>query len=376
MVSIYPILHLLVDGLCAMSMFAFFLDPSVAVMNILLYNMLAFALQMPFGVLVDMMPGRRKYDKEKHCMHAAILGVVFTIAGSFLSPILLGIGNALFHVGGGAAAVHDDKWKNKKGLGLGIFIAPGALGLFLGKNLYNTEDADILFLAFRILAIFLCLGLFYIWYYHDEERKVQTKLRIFEPIHLKKDSPDKKKKPVFVQEKYSGKQVVLACTLCMLVVMIRSYVGLSVSYSWNEGFVVGLVGVLFVCFGKVFGGFLGSKVGFFWTSILSLAGAAICFLFCDQMNMGLSAQLLFNMTMPITLSIMSRHLPGKEAFSFGMLSFGLFLGFLPVFFGFIPKTGNGIVAAILSAVSLLLLLPLVMTTGKGKGMTDAKSINQ
>ncbi|MBQ0042842.1 MAG: hypothetical protein KBS85_05945 [Lachnospiraceae bacterium] len=367
MISIYPILHLLVDGICALSMYSYFMDGDKAMMYILLYNLCAFALQMPFGVIADMLPGRRRYDKEKHCMYLALIGVLVTIAGSFFSPIILGIGNALFHVGGGTAAVHDDKWKNRRGLGLGLFVAPGALGLFLGSTLYNSEDADLVFLTFRLLSILLCLGLVYVWYYHSEERKVQTKLKLFDPIQIKKynDDSKKKEKPVFAQ-KFTKGQAVMACVLCLLVVIIRSYVGLAVNFSWKEGVWLGVMSALYVCFGKVFGGFLGSKLGLFWTSAISLCAAAICFVFADVQAVGLLAQLLFNMTMPITLTLLAQYLPGKEGFSFGFLSFGLFVGFLPAFFGLTIPNGCEFIAGIMCVLSLVLLLPVLRPENKAK----------
>ena len=70
---------------------------------------------------------------------------------------------------------------------------------------------------------------------------------------------------------------------------------------------------------------------------------------------GTAAVLLFNMTMPLTLWAAARLLPQARGFAFGLLTFGLFLGFLPVAFGAPPLSGKE--AAALAAVSAALMLP-------------------
>lgn len=65
------------------------------------------------------------------------------------------------------------------------------------------------------------------------------------------------------------------------------------------------------------------------------------------------------MTMPVTLWAVARILPGAKGFSFGLLTFALFLGFCPSYLGSLaftelfgrPEIGLGI----LCGVSLVLL---------------------
>ena len=61
------------------------------------------------------------------------------------------------------------------------------------------------------------------------------------------------------------------------------------------------------------------------------------------------------MTMPVTLWAMARVFPGAKAFAFGFLSFGLFLGFLPVYFSVNLPYGMSWLYAAVAAASLLLL---------------------
>ena len=62
---------------------------------------------------------------------------------------------------------------------------------------------------------------------------------------------------------------------------------------------------------------------------------------------------LFNMTMPVTLHRAAMLLPGHRGFAFGLLTFGLFLGFLPAAFG----RGELLPLPVWSVISLALLLP-------------------
>ena len=69
---------------------------------------------------------------------------------------------------------------------------------------------------------------------------------------------------------------------------------------------------------------------------------------------GVLAVLLFNMTMPVTLWAMAKLFPGAKGFSFGLLTFGLFLGYLPVYFK-IGSLHNPYLMAFFTLLSLLLL---------------------
>ena len=133
----------------------------------ILYNFCAFALQMPFGVILDMlqirleqrahfyiklqldqadaMPEYKNWlatkdffaienKKQMLCLIIVAVGLLFTILGTVTHPVILGIGNALFHIGGGVGTIHEDTAKNWNGKGLGVFVAPGALGLYLGNK--------------------------------------------------------------------------------------------------------------------------------------------------------------------------------------------------------------------------------------------------
>ena len=53
MTAIYSILHMFVDGVCALAMFGVFIPQENGYFYMLLYNFCAFALQMPLGIILD-----------------------------------------------------------------------------------------------------------------------------------------------------------------------------------------------------------------------------------------------------------------------------------------------------------------------------------
>ena len=66
---------------------------------------------------------------------------------------------------------------------------------------------------------------------------------------------------------------------------------------------------------------------------------------------------LFNMTMPVTLWAAAKLLPGGRGFAFGMLTFALFLGFLPAYLGRPVLIQNEPGHALGALASLALLAP-------------------
>ena len=80
------------------------------------------------------------------------------------------------------------------------------------------------------------------------------------------------------------------------------------------------------------------------------------FLFSAHAVAGAAAIFLFNMTMPITLHALAQRTPGCKGFSFGLLTFALFLGFVPVCLGLTSASGSGLLAG-LCVLSALLMLP-------------------
>lgn len=326
--ALYSALHFLVDFACAHAMFRLFTAGADGYGNILLYNFCAFALQMPLGTWLDCLSGRWK---RLPAIFTA-LGVGLTILGSFTHPIVLGLGNALFHVGGGVGTIREDNAKGWKGRALGIFVAPGALGLFLG-----TKLAGKIFIIPFLLGLMCLLTL---------------------PLFFLRPVPDAQ----IIPSKASGKGLALIC--CFLVVVIRSYVGMAVTFEWKQEPALALAAVIAVVLGKAAGGLAAAQFGTRNAVVVSLVLALACYFLGNEAVFGIGALFFFNMTMPITLYQLALRYPKLPGFSFGLLTFGLFLGFLPVYGGYsLPLDGTALGAA--GSLASLALLLIVVKEEKG-----------
>lgn len=376
MTAIYSVLHMFVDGVCAFAMFGTFLGREQGYQYVLFYNFCAFALQMPFGAVLDLLNG--KFRKEISFV-TACMGVAITLIGAFMHPVVLGVGNALFHIGGGVGTIHEDERKGWRGRGLGVFVAPGAFGLYLGMLLAkNSAGNGWLYAAGAFMAI-VCAG--------AACRRLRTGVRAGAAASVSTDSARVRLASPMSADCAGGRlednlmnsrmqvdpmqdvkigEVIPLVVCSFLVVVLRSYIGMAVTFSWKTTVVAAVISTLAIVSGKAAGGFLAAKLGFLRTAVVSLSAAAIFYLFSGFMPAGVLALFLFNMTMPITLYLLIRKLPGLPGFSFGFLTFGLFLGFLPTYFG-LPTWRNGsMIGCVGSVVSLLIL-----AAGISRGKPDA-----
>ena len=316
---IYAAMHFGVDFICAWAMFGSLRDGNI---DLLVYNFCAFALQMPLGTLLDLL---RSGGRDRLPRLWAIAGAALTVVGALIHPALLGLGNALFHVGGGMDIISADFEKNRKGKDLGVFVAPGAVGLYLGTGMGKGDgSAAALFVGAAVLAVLTALL-----------------------VRGKQDH--------FYEAAESGPGNLFLGLCCFAVVILRSFVGLSVSFSWKTGAFFGWLAVAAVAMGKMAGGFLSACIGPDRAIRYSLLLAAGCFALGEHPVCGLLALFFFNMSMPVTLYLLARQLPRMPGFSFGFLTFGLFLGFLPVYAGLELPVSGGLLGAAGSLLSLLLL---------------------
>ena len=336
MTAIYSVLHMFVDGVCAFAMFGTFLEREQGYAYVLIYNFCAFALQMPFGAVLDILNGKYRKDIS---FAAVCMGVALTLIGAFTHPAVLGIGNALFHIGGGVGVIYEDESKGWRGRGLGVFVAPGAFGLYLGTQLAkNGAGTGWMYGAGAVMAL-AC-----VWMACRLRRS-----KAAEHLFLGGTQTSSAQNAAL-------REIILLAACSLLVVILRSYIGMAVTFTWKTTVFAAVISTLAIVFGKAAGGFLAARFGFLRTAVISLAAAAVCYLLGGFMPVGVFALFLFNMTMPITLYLLIRKMPQLPGFSFGFLTFGLFLGFLPVYFELRILQNYSIIGCAGSIVSLLILV--------------------
>ncbi len=312
---VYALGHFAVDFFCAWLLLGRLSGTAHWIDLALVYNFCAFALQMPLGVLADRLGRNRIFA----ALGAGLVLLAALPVSFWYTAILSGLGNALYHVGGG----RETLLTHRSYRGVGLFVAPGAVGIFLGGALRGVSYAGILG--------GLLLGLCGLWLL------IQCKEEI--------PSPRQTKRP-------SGKDLGILGVL-FAIVLLRSLVGLTMANPWKTGAWVA-VGAVLAAAGKAAGGLAADRFSPKWAGAISGLLAAVLFLFPGVPILGVLAGFMFNMSMPITLRESAALLPGGEGFVFGLLTFALFLGFLPAQVGFTLTPWQAAVLGGLSGAGLLL----------------------
>ena len=287
---ISSIAHLLVDALCAATLFG---PVAGELPLLLLYNTLAFSTQCLFALFTDRL---RRYEWLMAASElAVVLGFLLPLPAA-LRVVLVGLGNSLFHLGGGTSILLESRGKAWK---LGVFVAPGALGLVIGRLF---PDAG-MFLAVLLCA---CAGLAgYIGF-----------TEVPPPRWVSKE-PREARAPLWI------------LLLPVLAVTVRAIGGTAVSFSWNTETLTMLSLTVFVFFGKLTGGFLCDRLGARRTALISVPVAAVCVaFFAGSMPLSLLGQLLLNLSMPVTLFLLYRVLPDSPGLAFGLAASALWPGSL------------------------------------------------
>ncbi len=349
----YALCHFVVDFACVSSMLCAVSrvlgesgqdSMEVVALSILLYDIVAFTLQLPIGIALDQL------DKNSY---AALLSYALVGAGVILSlvPIallewpailLLAIGNALFHSAGGLSVLNISQ---KHAGPSGIFIATGAIGVFLG-----TQSAQMgrLQIAFSLLVLlFLCALITLV---------VQKVNKKYWNVH----------NVSFDISKLSF-NTLLTIALLSLVVALRSYAGMVMAFPWKSEMLLLVLSILGVFAGKALGGMVADRIGFRTTATFSLIVAATLFAPSWEIPvMGLLGVFFFNFTMSITLASLANILPNAKGTAFGLASFSLAVGALPALVGFriehpVMLSGISLVSALALGVGLTLVKDSVAT---------------
>jgi FSR family fosmidomycin resistance protein-like MFS transporter len=315
--------HFAVDFACAFLLLGLLPEGGNRPLWFLLYNFCAFALQMPLGLLAD---------RYRRCPALASAGCLLAAAAYLLpafplsAALAAGLGNALFHVGAGLAVLTEE---NGRCGPLGAFVSPGAIGLYAGSLLAGAGSGQGLSLLPPLALLAAAAGF--------------LRLKTF---------PSLPGQVLFSLELRPGELFPAVCIF--LVVCLRSWLSLSLPLPWKGEAGWGLAFACALALGKTLGGYAADRFGLLRAALLPLGFSALLLPVCGLPVPGLLAVLLLNMSMPVTLWAAARLFPGAKGFSFGLLTFALFIGFLPGYLSAgpaLPAAG----AAVGAAVSLLLL---------------------
>ena len=306
------VLHLLVDGLCVCCLYL--IASSFSALHLvgifLTYNILAFLTQPLTGLWADSM-------KRRHWMllasvlllTVAVLATSIVVSfrlstvGMMVVPILLGMGNSLFHVWGGkqvAVTTGNDM------RALGAFVSTGAFGLALGIVFFSWP------LLYTVLLTICVLSTAY--------------------VHLDLKAGISAINSQEVECRFSKLFIWMSLLVLMLVVMLRSFVGETFSGEMSRtSSMVLLIGLLSML-GKMAGGWLAHHLGIVRMLALVIVLVLVCLVFRSQeMVIALVGLFAVNCTMPVTLYLANVVLPKREGLAFGLLAAALIPGYLLAF---------------------------------------------
>ena len=327
--ALLSVVHAAVDMSCA-ALFFSVLKGDELWLGMVLYNACAFLFQLPMGVLADKL-NRNMLFAAVGC---ALVALAFGLRSvPILAMVVAGLGNGAFHVGGGIEVLNGSETKAGP---LGVFVSPGAIGLYFGR----VFSAQMLSLPWLLPAILLGLG--------------GAILLLGKPEF----SEGSHNAPLSFETPKGG---YLLLALLFLVVVLRSFMSTTAAFSTGDLLTglpsvwAGLIPVLCLALGKTAGGFVADRLKPIPTAIVSLGLCALFLFFPLHPALALCALFLFNMSMPLTLFASARLLKGAKGTAFGLLTAALFLGVVPYFLGAqIPE--SRVLFGTLAAVSGVLLV--------------------
>lgn len=313
LISISSVQHFLVDGLCMCCLFLLTgiygdsfgaYGDRMSLGAILIYNLLAFLSQPLTGLLAD----RLSHSHWLLLWSALLLTVAVAVAmlpfrtewALITVALLLGAGNSLFHVWGGKQTVIKTGNDIRA---LGVFVSTGALGLAVGYVFCSWA------LLSALLLVFIGLSVLYVQWDDGVSQAVED---------IRSNHPWLTPLTIWT-----------LVVMLMLCVCYRSFAGevfsKGITKTQSLILIIGIVAML----GKMAGGWIVRWAGILPSVIVILAGAALCFLFRENLVwVLLSGIFLMNCTMPITLYLANLLLPKREGLAFGLLAAALIPGYL------------------------------------------------
>jgi MFS transporter, FSR family, fosmidomycin resistance protein len=292
---------------------------------LIVYAIIGFGGQLPVGMLLD---GSKQFALFSKISIALLLATpLFWFFNPYLGIIVAGFSSAFVHVTGGAICLNANN--NKVGP-LGIFTAPGVLGLALGTAAANIA---VYWLLVPVLAIML-IGYFI--------------LRVKAPVFI---ATNQASKPILDNHDFIMIGILLTVTFRSLIYDIMQQLG----QHFQQGIlVIGISAFL----GKIIGGFIADKIGWKTWVYISLP-LAIIFLQMGHQNiymLGFGVACLQS-SVPISLLLMAQVLPTYKGVATAMvLGVGVALAGLPMYIFNV----NHISTFIFSQVGVVTTIALVL----------------
>jgi MFS transporter, FSR family, fosmidomycin resistance protein len=329
MLYILAAMHMLVDAVTISTLYSALgmgSSENILVWTIV-YNFLAFSTQAITGAAADLTAAkcgtslgffrlfRRKSDIYLlFVISGALLAILsaFIPSGLVMRILIAGIGNSLFHVGGGAYTLREYKGK---AYAAGVFVAPGAIGLALGTlftshgSLFATDLAAITVILFLIWILIGRLG--------RGHGRITAAIRQM----LTRERKGSRQVPerVYASSGIRPGARLTAVLFLLTAIAFRAASGYYPSSPWKTGTFAIMAAAVCIAAGKIAGGIAADRIGTAKVMFLSVfVSTPLVLQFSDSFESGLISLFLINLAMPVTLILVYRYLPNFPAFAFGL----------------------------------------------------------
>lgn len=306
MLPIFTILHPIIDA-CSIGVLVV---GGRSWERVVAYNAIAFALQLPLGMLLDVLWKRsgRTFRLNRMFFYvgtalvfAAALAAVFGFAGwGVLAAVC--VGNALFHLTAGKYILDT---RNGRSGPIGLFISTGALGLMAGQVWAEKAAAPCLVTFAAALAVCVVPAVVLEWNGDVPPRPGRRGAR-----------------PALVPA--------LVLALLFAIIAWRSWAALFAGdRTADECVAMVLAGAAATFAGKVAGGYLAERLGRWKVTAFSVAGSGALVFLCEPSWAAMWLVLLFvaQLATGPVLSLMYDGADGNGGTAFGLNCLGLFVGF-------------------------------------------------
>lgn len=339
----YFYIHFVTEVICFYTLYIYTGTRSEVWVLFLAYDMLAFVPQALIGRFSDRYP-KIPLGVAGLMFLAAALLLFRASAGTYISLVVLCLGNCMVHVNGAEVTLRTSGGKLA---GSAIFVSGGSFGVVTGRLMGSAGCPSWPLFVLALTA--LPLTLLSQRYILDSKIPPAQQCRDFR--FIKSDVA-------------KGTAIALA----VVIVAVRGYMGYGIPTSWNKTVIQTVMLFSFMGTGKALGGIFADRFGFRKTAMMSAALAAPFLMFGDHiMVISLVGVMLFSMTMAITLGLIVSAIPKTPGLAFGWTTIGLFMGTAPAFFvKFRTITANCIMIAVLTIMCLVLMWLIIREDPKNE----------
>lgn len=300
MLPLFTIAHPLVDA-CSLSVL---IAGGMSWRRIIAYNAMAFALQLPMGLIAD--------ERPEWVRGGFTLGTGMAVGAAAMAALGAGgwgvlavacVGNALFHLTAGKEILDTH---GGRGGPIGLFISTGALGLLAGR--IGMEH----FAAIALPAFAAALAVV----------AVASAVRWRKAVRGRAEAATGEAFPI--------RESLMLFGLFVLVAW-RSWAGLAAGrISAGQGAALLFVGAAVTWAGKALGGYVGERLGRWPVTAASVFGSAALAFLCPPDNAVAWMALLFvaQLATGPVLSLLYDRTNLRGGMAFGLNCLGLFAGSL------------------------------------------------